>query len=274
MASPMFQALSIALSVAGAGIFLLVARTVASRPVSQESRLARTAFVTWWGVLGGVTLAGLAMQMPGATSNITVYLVFLVTLLGLLCVGLWGLLYYLVYLFTSRRNLALPLALGYVVYFAFLTAVILGSGPMGFEETETGRQVVYERPIDESVLYWPTILLLILPPIAAAAGYLSLYWKVDQAVQKRRILLVSLSIIVWFGSSLVGSGLGLSGSPGWSVVSRLISLTAALTIYYAYRGLKPSEPEAQPSEAQPGEPAPFYQAPPRKGVSRAVRLLA
>jgi hypothetical protein len=272
MGLSVFEAASMALSLASAGVFLLVARAVRSRPVSQESQRARTAFVTWWAILAGVSVAGLVLALPGATTDLTLYLVLLVGLLGLLCVGLWGLLFYLLYLFTSRRDLAIPLALGYVLYFVFLAAVILNAHPTGFEQTETGKQLVYEHPIKESPLYWPVVLLLTGPPLAAAVGYLSLYWKVDQQVQKRRILMVSGSIIVWFGSSLVGTSLGVSEDPTWSLVSRTISLLAALTIYYAYRGLKPGEPQSDTPSAKPADEMPMYGAPPRKGASRIVHI--
>lgn len=265
MDTSLVTVLSLTLSAVGGAVFLLVAQTVWSRPVSQESRRARNAFVTWWAILGGITLVGLVLQLPGAARDIDTYVVLLVAMLGLLCVGLWGLLFYLVYLFTSRRNLAIPLAIGYAVYFAFLTAVILNANPIGFEESATGRTVQYEHPIATSPLYWPVILLLVAPPLVAAIAYLSLYWKVDDVVQKRRILLVSGSLIVWFGSSLVGSGLGVSDNPAWSLVSRLISLGAALTIYYAYRGLNPGKARPITSAHDPVDAGPLYEAP-RKGA--------
>lgn len=256
---------SMALSLVGGGVFLLVAQTVWSRPVSQESQRARNAFVTWWAILGGITLVGLLLQLPGVAQDLDLYVVMLVAMLALLCVGLWGLLFYLVYLFTSRRNLAVPLAIAYALYFAFLTAVILNANPIGFTDTSAGRTLQYENPIEASPLYWPVVLLLVLPPLLAAVAYLSLYWKVDHKVQKRRILLVSSSIIVWFGSSLAGSGLGVSDNATWGLVSRAISLAAAVTIYYAYRGLDPSKPGAATPAPTVGRDFTLYE-PPRKGA--------
>lgn len=265
MADSLLSIVSVVLSIVGGCVFLLVAYTVGSRPVSQESQRARNAFVTWWAILGGITLVGLLLQVPGVAQDIDLYVAMLVGILALLCVGLWGLLFYLLYLFTSRRNLAVPLAVAYALYFALLTAVILNANPIGFTETEAGRTLQYERPLDASPLYWPVVLLLVLPPLVAAIGYLSLYWKVDQRVQKRRILLVSSSIIVWFGSSLVGSGLGISDDATWGLVSRTISLAAAVTIYYAYRGLKPAKPRAANDTATVGREFTLYE-PPRKGA--------
>src|SRR5687767_11285867 len=229
---------SITLSLVSATLFLLVARAVARRPVSAESVLARNSFVTWWLTLGLVTLIGLVPQLPGFPTEVLPFLMVTVLALALLCVGLWGLLFYLLFLFTSRRDLARPLALGYVLYFAFLAYFIVAGEPTSVESTKWGQKLEYEDPIESGPVYWAAILLLILPPFLAAGAYLSLYWKADQPVQKRRILLVSLSILVWFGSALVGTGA--SESDWWRIVSRLIGLAAAATILYAYTGLKPS----------------------------------
>ena len=97
--------------------------------------------------------------------------------------------------------------------------------------------------------------------------------KVDQQVQRRRILLVSLSILLWFGSSLVGTALQASQTRAWSLVSRAIGLAAAATIYYAYRGLKPDQPSPATTTPKRGDEPPMYQAPPRKGVSRVAPRL-
>ncbi len=264
--------LSAALSVASAAMFFLVARTVWVRPVSQESQLARNAFVLWWAILGAVTLVGIVLQLPDVHIGVTGFLTFTVVALALLCVGLWGLLYYLLFLFTNRRGLALPLALGYIVYFAFLTAFILAGGPHHIEQTKWGPQLESDHPIDSGPVYWAAILLLILPPFLAAAGYLSLYWKVDQPVQKRRILLVSMSILVWFGSSLITSGSGTSQSDVGQIVSRLIGLGAAATIYYAYRGLKPATPHAHTPSKETGTDTALY-APPRKELHHVLPLV-
>src|SRR5688500_7177162 len=87
--------ISIGLSLASATVFLLVARAVFLRPVSAESVLARNAFVTWWSTLGAVTLIGVVLQFPNFPTSVPVFLGVTVVSLALLCVGLWGLLFYL-----------------------------------------------------------------------------------------------------------------------------------------------------------------------------------
>jgi hypothetical protein len=256
---------SVGLSLASAAVFLLVAKAVQQRPVSEESVLARNAFVLWWSTLGLATILGLVPQVPGFPASVPAFLTVTFLTLALLCVGLWGLLFYLLFLFTSRRDLARPLAVLYVLYFAFLTYFIVAGDPSSVESTKWGQRLEYADPIDSGPVYWTAILLLILPPFLAAGGYLSLYWKVDQPVQKRRILLVSLSILVWFGSALVGTGA--NGSDWWRIVSRLIGLAAAATILYAYMGLKPSAPATVTTSPGPGHDSPLYGDGPRKGAA-------
>lgn len=257
---------SLALSLASATVFLLVARAVYRRPVSADSVLARNAFVLWWSTLGLVTLISLVLQAPGFPATVPMFLMVTMVTLALLCVGLWGLLFYLLFLFTSRRGIALPLALAYVLYFAFLAYFIVAGDPASVESTKWGQELEYADPIESGPIYWAAVLLLILPPFLAAGGYLSLYWKADQPVQKRRILLVSLSILVWFGSALVGTGAD-EDSGVWRIVSRLIGLAAAATILYAYTGLKPSDPASVTTTPAQGAEQPLYGDSPRKGIA-------
>ena len=262
---------SILLSLASATLFLLVGRAVYLRPVSTESVRARNAFVLWWSTLGLVTVIGLVLQAPGFPLTVSAFLTVTIVILALLCVGLWGLLFYLLFLFTNRRDLAVPLAIGYVLYFAFLTYFIMAGDPTSVESTKWGHEIEYADPIESGPVYWAAILLLILPPFLAAGGYLSLYWKADQPVQKRRILLVSMSILVWFGSALVSTGAG--ESDAWRIVSRLIGLAAAATILYAYTGLKPSEPAAVTTTPHKGHDPPMYDDAPRKGVANIGQMV-
>lgn len=265
--------LSAGLAVASATLFFLVARAVRTRAVSAASVPARNAFVLWWGCLSLVTVAGALMSLPAFPRSVGLFLAITVVNLALLCVALWGLLFYLVFLFTNRRDLARPLGVAYVGYFVFLLYFIVSGDPTSVETTTWGPKLVYADPIDSGPVYWAAVLLLILPPFVAAAGYLSLYWKVDQRFQKQRILLVSVSIMAWFGSALVGTGLAQEGSDWWRVTSRLIGLAAAGTILYAYRGLKPSAPVPTVTSPPSSGEAPLY-SPPRKGVTQVQPLLA
>lgn len=265
----LLHSLAVLLAFLSAGVFLLVGWTIQSRDVSPAMRIGQKAFVVWWYALAAATLLG-ALGNLASLGLQPLLALTLVTLL-ILSVGLCGLLYYLVFLFTERRSLLVPMAVGYAGFFAFLTWFILAGDPVGVERTAWGSTIEYANPIDQGPFFVAAIVLLIGPPLVAAAGYLSLYWKVDDPILKRRILLVSLSILAWFGSSLIGTGTEAAETDAWQLTSRLIGLAAAATIYYAYTGIRPSEP-SQAESGQPASEESVYESPPRRGVAHVARL--
>jgi small-conductance mechanosensitive channel len=267
------QAVNVVLSAVGAVLFFVVGRTIQRRHVSAGARSAQSAFVLWWYGLGAVSVVGTVLALPGFPLHLMLFLVLTVLLLGVLCAALAGLLHYLVFLYTNR-NLLAALATGYVAFFALLVAFVLNNHPDGLEQTPQGPQLHYATPITTGPLYLLVLALFILPPLAASLAYLSLYWKTDDRLLKRRILLVSMSIAVWFGSSVIGLAPSAQRATWWSITSHVISLAAAATILYAYRGLKPALPQDSGSKPA-GSEASLYEGPQRRvaGV-RSVRPFA
>lgn len=262
---------ALALSVASAALFALVGRTMQRRRVSPEGRSAQLGFVAWWYGIAGVSIVGAAMAFPGFPLDVGLFLVVAFLLIGVLCAALAGLLHYLVFLYTSRNALGAIVA-AYVAFFVLLIVFIGLNEPTGLQETRWGPELDYANPIDGGPLYWTVVLALIAPPVVAALAYFTLYWKARDPVLKRRILLVSLSIAVWFGSSLVGMAPGARDTDWWILTSRVIGLAAAATILYAYAGLKPSVPD-QPSPAAATEDS-IYEGPRREVASVAPASLA
>jgi len=263
--------LATTLSLLSAFGFALVGRTVQRRDVSREMRIGQSAFVVWWYSLAIATLVGTLAALP-PFHDLEAFLTLTIITLLILCVGLCGLLFYLVFLFTARRSLLVPMAVAYAGFFVFLVWFILAGQPTGIESTEWGPKLVYGEPIEDGPLVGVAIGLLVGPQVIASLGYLSLYWKTDDPLLRRRILLVSLSIFAWFGSSLVGTGADVSQSDWWRLTSRLIGLAAAATIYYAYTGIRPASPKAASGTA--GSPAEdsLYESPPKRGVAHVARL--
>lgn len=259
------------LSILSASGFALVGRTIQKREVSPGMRIAQDAFVVWWYALAATTLVGLVGSLLDL--SLSAYMVLTLLALFMLCIGLCGLLFYLVFLFTERRSLLVPMAIGYLGVFVFLAWFVMAGDPIGIERNEWGATLEYAEPIEDGPVVWVAIALIIGPQLVASVGYLSLYWKVDDPLLRRRILLVSLSILAWFGSSLVGTGAGTAETDWWRLTSRLIGLAAAGTIYYAYTGIRPTRPEGLEPRASPGE-EPLYESPPKRGVSHVSPLAA
>lgn len=274
--------LSISLTIVASGVFALVGRRVMKRPVSQELAIARNAFALWWYLLSLTTVIGAVQSIiaisalpAGADKGIVIDkgvadVMTAITMASvlLLCAALAGLVYYLVFLFTNSRRSLYFLAFGYLVYYVLLAYFILAAHPDGVEVQTWRTKLHNAAPIEGGPLFYSVIGFLILPPFLAAIAYLTLYFRVEDPVQKRRVLLVSLSIIGWFGSALVSTIEQVGNSTEWQVTSRFIGLAAAGTIYYAYAGLRPrgGEPMARTGS---GGPPPPPKPPGRREAARA-----
>ncbi len=231
-----------ALRVASAVAFLVVAAFLLRRQVSGAAVAANRAFALWWGLLGLVGIIGLVLEhgpnlahqgLETTLAVIYVYLVILYTALG-------GLLYYLLFVYTGRPGWLWVVAAFYVgltIYTVLLVQLqdpFIGPGDDG----ELGLELANEwGPRHPASIGFS--LALILPPLAAAAAYFMLFFRVDDATAKYRILLVSGGIVLWFGFSLVGLVAGAASgeaeqSMAQQIISQSLGLAAAGMVLAAY----------------------------------------
>ncbi len=202
---------------------------------SAEAQFAWRLFAVWWYGLAATTFISGLLGLLGAFGLMSLPLMITFTYVNILviCLALWGLLYYLIYLFTGSKSLLPPLTLFYIGYYIVLQYYIVASNPNGVAVNRWNIQLVYETPLT-GPFFTLVLILLIFPQILGSLAYFSLYFKAKEATQKYRISLVSWSIIIWFGSSFLVSITGLSNQDWWQIVSRFMGLAAALTIYIAY----------------------------------------
>lgn len=225
------------LSALTAGIYYYVGRVLSRRrPAVKDARLAWILFVVWWYGLAATTMSGAILSLLGALGIIGLPLFTTFTLINLLatCVALYGLMFYLLYLFTGVRRLLGPLTVFYIAYYILLVYYILASSPAGITVDRWRATLEYQNPM-RGPLFIFVLLLLVLPQIIGSLAYFSLYFRVQAVTQKYRILLVSWSIIIWFMSSFLASISGFSQRDWWQIISRLVGLTAALAIILAYQ---------------------------------------
>lgn len=202
------------------------------------------------------------------TRDLDLYSAVALLNLGLLCVALWGLLYYLVFLFSNSSRILWPLTIGYVFYFLLLSYYIISSHYTDVTVSRWALQPVSGHDLRGSPLFLLVVALLLLPQIIASFAYLTFYWRVNDPLQKRRILLVSLSILIWFASAFVGVALGSKAADldGYQIFSKFMGLAAATTIYYAFTGLRPgSGVEANVEDESPA--ATISASPPARRLS-------
>lgn len=259
-----------------AAIYGYAGAVLRRREVAPDHRRAQQLFVAWWWALGAATFVGSLAGLAAAfgVTDLSLHVGVLMVNLFLICVGLWGLLYYLLFLFTGRSWLLAPLTVFYALYFVALAALLLGAGPNGVQVGRWTARVTYENPL-QGPTATTVLALLVFPQILGALAYFSLYFRLEDRTQRFRVALVSLSILVWFTSALLASAAGLSQQDWWQVASRLLGLAAALAVVVAYRPprwLRERYGLGAVGESRSAPPPSEPTAPPRSRPARSPTL--
>ncbi|MEK6975841.1 MAG: hypothetical protein AABY18_05815 [Candidatus Thermoplasmatota archaeon] len=230
-------ALAIVGSVLTSILYLYIGRVLRLRKVSDDGRLANGMFVLWWHSLGSLGLLGAGMMGIYVTGNLEVWMYEAYTTFGLLVLflALWGLQFYLMYLYTGSRRSFMPLAGFYAALFLATVALMEYAGAPD-RIVDNGWQLQAEPRLEFSQAFSLVFVTLIIgPALASAIAYARLYRKTEDRTQKYRIALVTGAIIVWFGSSVVGAAAQVNQGLAWQFFSRTIGILGALVILLAYK---------------------------------------
>src|SRR5215217_4441823 len=174
------------LSTLSAAIYFYVGRVLSKRRSSTaDSRLAWRLFVVWWYALACSNVIGAASSVLGGLGMIGLPLFTTFTLLNLLaiCVALYGLVFYLLYLFTGSRKVLGPLSVFYISYYTLLVYYVQASIPMNVDVERWRTTLIYENRL-EGPIYSIAFLMLFLPPILGGLAYFILYFRVQTITQK------------------------------------------------------------------------------------------
>ncbi len=228
-----------ALSFVNGAAFGWVGRVVSRRKLQGEEARANMAFVLWWYTIGGLSVVGSGFSVAAAFghTDLALHVTLLQVALILLFIGLWGLAYYLAYLFTGNKAWFSILAVFYGVFYAWFVYLVIKARPNEVILNKYSVELGYEVELQDTSPYVAFIgLLLILPQIIGALAYFSLLFRVKAATQRYRIAMVAGTFLVWFGTSILASVLNLRETTDWyGPVSQLISIAAAFMILLAYR---------------------------------------
>jgi hypothetical protein len=175
-----------------------------------------------------------ALAASGVTP-LVLFFAFTYINIWLLMIALGSLLYYLVYLFTGKRVFLKLILIIYSGMFLFFLWFINSLNPTGVEVTDWSATLAYDEEIEISQAWVYALLLgLIGPQVVFAGLYFTLAFRLKNPEARARVAMVSMSLFLWFGSSIFFALIGLSRQPYWPPVSRLIGFSAALVIYLAY----------------------------------------
>ena len=228
--------LSTLFALVSASIYAYVGWRLSRRFVaSSQARIAWLSFTVWWYGLAATTLIGGLLNLFGALGLTNLPLFVTATYINLLvsCLALLALLYYLTFLFTGNSRWLGPLAVLYSAAYILLVYFVTASEPLNVALEPWNTTLTYRTPLTTPFIIMLVVFLFV-SQIVGGLAYFTLYFQVPEVTQKYRILLVSWSIIIWFLTPLIGIAGGLTGQDWWQVVSRLIGLTAALTVLLAY----------------------------------------
>lgn len=243
-------------------LYLYIGNVLRKRQVSADSHLANGMFVLWWVALGSMGLlgAGLNFVYIAGLLEVWFYQAYTSFVLIILFAALWGLQFYLVYLYTGSRRSFAPLGAFYALLL-FGTLTLMASVGPPTTITDNGWQLrTLPRVEFTQAFSMLFIVLLVGPQMFAAIAYARLYKKATDNTQRYRIAMITGAILVWFGSSVVASALEASNSLTWQLISRLISVAGALAILAAYkppaflrqkyglRGLESAQDGAKPKD--------------------------
>ncbi len=229
--------LMVGLAAFSAAVYIVLAIRLGRRAVSEDARVANHAWQAWWFLLAASSLVGsvfatmlAAADLYSLSFGLTVMMLNLILIFG----ALWGLSFYLAYLVTGRKSLWWPIALFYGLSALAWMYTIFEANPVGTVVEDGQAALTYAKPLTEQPLYTPLFMALLIPVLFIAGAYAYLGFRAHDRTVTFRISLVSASLIVWFGAALIASVLGLSDLSYWPVISRLVSLAAASTIYFAH----------------------------------------
>lgn len=232
MGCPLVEPTLLVTSLAGciaSGTFLAAGLNLRRRAESRHAREAVDLFSLWWVALSVYAVAGATLDLSAAVGVVAPgpALVFRFVQAIALCIGLWGLVYYIAFIFTGRRSLLPTLAVFLSLYYgAILFYVALGR-PVALAVEAWRAQLAYDGAVVDGA---SSVLLLVVPPLVASATYLFVLVKARELSQRWRIVLASASTVAWFAAVLLRDG-----EAGPASLAPLLGLLSAFAITWAYR---------------------------------------
>jgi hypothetical protein len=187
-----------AVHLVAAAAFLAVGHRFHHLRTGAGARLARRAFVAWWWGFAAYLLGAGALDLAAAAGArpLVAFVAFRALAGLLLAAAAWGLAYHIVYLWSGRQGLALPLAFYYGAAGSAYTLLVLLSHPVSVAVTPWSADVQYV--VQPSGPLWDAVLASIgLPLVLGSLAYLGLLAKAHDRERRYRIAMVGGSLLLW-----------------------------------------------------------------------------
>lgn len=232
-------------------LYFFVGRAVLDPTTQRPERWARNAFGLWWFALAARTGREAAGDLLVVAGFEDVALHASLEYLGhvFLFVGLTGLMYYLLYLYTGRAWVLYPIAVFYGVFLFLGFYVTNLRNPVGLEVGTWSVELEHAASVSPLLI---NLLLgaLLVPLVVAVFLYLLLLAVIDAPAQKARIKWVGGALLFWFGSVGLAVSTSLDEHSYWGLARRIIAGLAAVAILYAFTGLERKYPAAHGTDTE------------------------
>lgn len=254
----------VATNVVAAGVALAVGLRLAGHAPDGDAGRAVRRFAAWWiglAVFIGVNQLASTLGLLGLDAPV-LYAALVYTSYVALAAALWGLVSYVLFLFTGRQGL---FAAATAVYAAQLIAVLVwiaSLGPRGILLTEGGTQTDFARqpsPGEGAVF----ALFLLLPPIAASVAFFTLRFRTTDPTARYRATAMGVGIFVWFVATILITSGG-KPTPATTIGGPLLGTLCMLYILSAF---------FPPRWLQARGVQPFGLKPPSRPVTRNEELM-
>lgn len=218
---------AVAASVASGLFFAAGVKVLRRRAGDEAAQQAISLFAVWWIGLAVYAVAGANQDMLAAfgLQPFAVFVALRYMQIMAVCIGLWGLMYYLAYVLTGQRRLMAPLAAFYAGYYAILIFLVTRSVPAAVAIEPWRTSLVFATPMMGALA---VALLLVIPPVVGSGTYLFLLREAPSQAHRIRIGLIVLSTLTWSGSIILRDG-GLAAA-----VPVVLGLMSAISISWAY----------------------------------------
>lgn len=235
--APASLVLDVTVAFATAVLFAYVGLLMTRRPVSDPNgRVAVRAFSVWWYGLAIYTLMGgfrVGLALLGIVDPWVHHVVNSLTALPLVAL-LWGLVYYLTYIYTGNARLLWPISALHVAILVFYGYVVFSLQPVGLNITDWSAPIEYAGGVGPR-MQGAILLTMLGPTLFAALAYVTLFFRARDPTTRFRIAMTSGAFIFWFGTAAIASLTPLGEWYWWPLAARVTGLVATLMVLAAYR---------------------------------------
>jgi hypothetical protein len=235
-------------------VYGYVAWRLYKRPVPREAQLPAIQFSAWWiAIAVGAGITGIE-GILGASGALTLPLALTAYILTLLIdsVALWGLVAYLLYIYTGRGQVLLLSAFYGAFYLAALYYTVARHA-IGVTEVAGVPTLVYANGNSGPVFAF-VVLALIVPEVVAVILYASLLRQTTERTLRYRITLVTVALVLYFGLAFFGPPSTWVYADAWTLVKAGLDVFGAIIVLLAY--FPPSAVRARLRVGRIGVPLP------------------